>query len=172
MRGGEERGALNVLEFCWDGQQQQHQRAGSANHALENPSHQPPTPHTADPTQNTGTSLLETFDIGQLRSHVQTVRDEVVRAAAKNGATAAAAAAAYQDPKDICTVCKQSKFTFEPPCLYCTQCGQRIKRGQTYYCTPQVGVEGGRGRGRWVWQWSFGAAGQAVQQLHLMINNP
>jgi hypothetical protein len=98
-----------------------------------------PTQPTRPPprTQNTGTSLLETFDLPQLRAHVDRVREEVTRAAAKAGG-GGAAAAAYADPKDVCTVCKQSKFTFEPPCLYCTQCGQRIKRGQTYHCTPAV----------------------------------
>jgi hypothetical protein len=74
--------------------------------------------------------------MAQLRTHIGRVREEVTRLAAKSSGSAAAA---YADPKDICTVCKQSKFTFEPPCLYCTQCGQRIRRGQTFHCTPPVG---------------------------------
>ena len=106
--------------------------------------------HAHTCTQNTGTSLLETFDLDQLRAHVERVREEVARLAGKSGggsgsaaaataaAAAAAAAAAHADPKDVCTVCQQSKFSFEPPCIYCTQCGQRIRRGQTYYGTPPV----------------------------------
>jgi hypothetical protein len=39
------------------------------------------------------------------------------------------------NPGDDCKVCGLTKLTFEPPCIYCTQCGQRIKRGQTYHCT-------------------------------------
>jgi E1A/CREB-binding protein len=49
---------------------------------------------------------------------------------------AAAAAAKPVNPEDACTVCNQGRLLFEPPCLYCTQCGQRIKRGQTYHATP------------------------------------
>lgn len=30
----------------------------------------------------------------------------------------------------MCKACRQSRLTFEPPSLYCTCCGQRIKRNQ------------------------------------------
>ncbi len=49
---------------------------------------------------------------------------------------AAAQQQALQGQADLCTVCQCSKLTFEPPVLYCSTCGQRIKRGQTYYATP------------------------------------
>ena len=30
----------------------------------------------------------------------------------------------------VCLACNQNRLTFEPPSLYCTCCGQRIKRNQ------------------------------------------
>lgn len=30
----------------------------------------------------------------------------------------------------MCLACNQNRLTFEPPSLYCTCCGQRIKRNQ------------------------------------------
>ena len=30
----------------------------------------------------------------------------------------------------MCKACRQSRLTFEPPSLFCTCCGQRIKRNQ------------------------------------------
>lgn len=44
-------------------------------------------------------------------------------------------------------VCGLTKLTFEPPCIYCVTCGQRIKRGQTYHCTPME--PGSEFRGFW-----------------------
>ncbi|MEW5317257.1 MAG: hypothetical protein WDW38_008570 [Sanguina aurantia] len=35
-----------------------------------------------------------------------------------------------------CQVCLLTKLSFEPPVIYCTQCANKIKRGQTYYSTP------------------------------------
>jgi E1A/CREB-binding protein len=78
--------------------------------------------------QNTGTSLLETFDMLQIRDHV-----ELIRQAAYMQRTPQTMPV---NPDDACRVCQQTKLTFEPPCLYCTQCGQRIKRGQVYHTTP------------------------------------
>jgi hypothetical protein len=105
--------------------------------------------------------------MGQLRAHVDRVREEVARLASKSGgggAAAAAAAAASADPKDVCTVCRQSKFTFEPPCLYCTQCGQRIKRGQTFHSTPPV-----RGRRGAAGLWGSAAAGAETGRRVLFL---
>lgn len=78
--------------------------------------------------QNTGTSLLETFNQEQIEMHVRTTYDQ-----------AQASKVPAQMPINIgddCKVCGLTKLTFEPPCIYCTTCGQRIKRGQTYHCTP------------------------------------
>jgi E1A/CREB-binding protein len=77
--------------------------------------------------QNTGTSLLECFDLSQIRVHL-----DQIQTAAQQTKTAAQLPV---NPGDDCKVCGLTKLTFEPPCIYCTQCGQRIKRGQIYHCT-------------------------------------
>jgi hypothetical protein len=78
--------------------------------------------------QNTGTSLLECFDFQAIDTHVTTTW-ELAQAAR-------VPAQMPINPGDECKVCGLTKLTFEPPCIYCTTCGQRIKRGQTYHCTP------------------------------------
>lgn len=100
-------------------------------HAGMEDEHRAKRPREKDPmilAKNTGTSLIETFEIEQIRSHVEQLR---IAAAAKPSV-----AGPPVDPNDACNICGQTKLTFEPPCLYCTQCGQRIKRGQTFHCTP------------------------------------
>lgn len=77
--------------------------------------------------KNTGTSLLECFDLSQIRIHL-----EQIATAAQQTKTAAQLPV---NPGDDCKVCGLTKLTFEPPCIYCTTCGQRIKRGQIYHCT-------------------------------------
>lgn len=77
--------------------------------------------------QNTGTSLLECFDAHAIHTHVTTTYEH-----AQSSKTPAQMPV---NPGDECKVCGLTKLTFEPPCIYCTTCGQRIKRGQTYHCT-------------------------------------
>ena len=91
--------------------------------------------HSTLCTQNTGMSLLETFCADQIRSHVRSIQE-------------AAAAQRLHVPAhvahtDICMVCGLHKILFEPPLIYCLLCGQKIKRGQVYYCTPTGGGETG-----------------------------
>lgn len=89
--------------------------------------------------QNTGTSLLETFDSQAIEVHVRTTYEQ---------AQASKVPAQMPiNPGDDCKVCGLTKLTFEPPCIYCTTCGQRIKRGQTYHCTPME--PGSEFRGFW-----------------------
>ncbi len=35
--------------------------------------------------------------------------------------------------ENMCKACGDKRLTFEPPSLYCTCCGQRIKRNQVHY---------------------------------------
>eukprot|EP00878_Enallax_costatus_P007519 GHUV01007875.1.p1 GENE.GHUV01007875.1~~GHUV01007875.1.p1 ORF type:complete len:926 (+),score=290.96 GHUV01007875.1:200-2779(+) len=84
--------------------------------------------------KNTGTSLLECFDMNQIRVHL-----EQIQQAAQQTNTASQLPV---NPGDDCKVCGLTKLTFEPPCIYCIQCGQRIKRGQIYHCTvPEPGCD-------------------------------
>ena len=36
--------------------------------------------------------------------------------------------------ENSCQLCAVEKLTFEPPPIYCTPCGARIKRNAMYYC--------------------------------------
>lgn len=78
--------------------------------------------------QNTGTSLLETFTAEQIKLHLELVRS--AQAQVKAGQ------APPLNPSDMCTVCQCTKLLYEPPVIYCSLCGLKIKRGQTYYSTP------------------------------------
>ncbi|MEW5301948.1 MAG: hypothetical protein WDW36_004771 [Sanguina aurantia] len=77
--------------------------------------------------KNTGTSLLEAYEPRMIIDHVNSLQS----AAAAQRETQADAPAS-----DICKVCLLTKLSFEPPVIYCTQCANKIKRGQTYYSTP------------------------------------
>jgi E1A/CREB-binding protein len=37
--------------------------------------------------------------------------------------------------ENACRLCAVEKLTFEPPPIYCTACGARIKRNASYYTT-------------------------------------
>ncbi|KAG1663398.1 hypothetical protein FOA52_011676 [Chlamydomonas sp. UWO 241] len=99
------------------GQQGQHKRA-----------------RTGEPlvSKNTGTSLLETFTAEQIRVH-----NKQIHAA---GASARALLPPGTQPSETCGVCGIIRLTFEPPVIYCMACGLKIKRGQTFYTTPEINV--------------------------------
>jgi hypothetical protein len=80
--------------------------------------------------QNTGTSLLETFSIEEIQRH----KDSIY--AAQNQQRQVQAPPANQS--DACSVCGCTRLLYEPPVLYCTMCALKIKRGQTYYATPNT----------------------------------
>lgn len=63
---------------------------------------------------------------------------------------AAAQAQPPPNPDDVCKVCGCAKLLYEPPVLYCSMCNLKIKRGQTYYCTPMD--KGAEVRGCWCHQ--------------------
>eukprot|EP00775_Hariotina_reticulata_P012625 gene12625-12755_t len=71
--------------------------------------------------------LSKCFTFDEIRTHLESIAE-----AAEKTKTAAQMPL---NPGDECKVCNLTKLTFEPPCIYCTQCGQRIKRGQIYHCT-------------------------------------
>eukprot|EP00879_Flechtneria_rotunda_P004691 GHRR01004955.1.p1 GENE.GHRR01004955.1~~GHRR01004955.1.p1 ORF type:complete len:1088 (+),score=359.45 GHRR01004955.1:402-3266(+) len=77
--------------------------------------------------KNTGTSLLECFEFHEIRTHLETIATTAQQTKTQSQLPV--------NPGDECKVCGLTKLTFEPPCIYCIQCGQRIKRGQTYHCT-------------------------------------
>ena len=81
--------------------------------------------------RNTGTSLLETFTLEQLEMHLSLTYEAAtpLRQAQVNRP---------HNPQEdtLCMVCEVTKLTFEPATLYCSTCGNKIKRSQTYYTVP------------------------------------
>ena len=77
-----------------------------------------------------GTSLLEVFTVGEIQRHLQVQRATIPPPKKDNNIPA--------NPEDCCTVCGQGDLLFEPPCIYCDLCYQRIKRHQVYYTNIQT----------------------------------
>ena len=81
--------------------------------------------------RNTGTSLLETFTLEQLSMHLSLTYE------AATPARQAQVTRPHNPQEDtLCMVCLVTKLTFEPATLYCSTCGNKIKRSQTYYTVP------------------------------------
>ena len=76
--------------------------------------------------ENAGTSLVEAFDLLQIRTHIQMLRTT----AATPGSRAQQRSEFDFADDSVCKACLQARLTYEPPSLYCTCCGQRIKRNQ------------------------------------------
>ncbi|CAH8321388.1 unnamed protein product [Eruca vesicaria subsp. sativa] len=77
-----------------------------------------------------GVSLTEMFTPDQVREHILSLRQWVGQSKAKvekNQAMENLMSA------NSCQLCAVEKLTFEPPPLYCTPCGARIKRNAMYY---------------------------------------
>jgi hypothetical protein len=76
---------------------------------------------------------VETFTDPQIIEHIEQIRLGMQQQQAR-----AAQAGMLQvpiNPADACSVCNCVKMLFEPPLVYCTCCGQKIKRSQVFYCT-------------------------------------
>lgn len=76
---------------------------------------------------NQGTSLLEAFSVEEIATHLKMLR-------LRPGQVGEVPI--DQTDENMCKACGDKRLTFEPPSLYCTCCGQRIKRNQVYYTTP------------------------------------
>nr|KYP53841.1 Histone acetyltransferase HAC1 [Cajanus cajan] len=85
-----------------------------------------------------GVSLTELFTPEQVREHITGLRQWVGQAslyiiskskAEKNQAME------HSMSENSCQLCAVEKLTFEPPPIYCTTCGVRIKRNNMYYTT-------------------------------------
>jgi E1A/CREB-binding protein len=82
--------------------------------------------------QNTGTSLVDTFDDRQIETHINKMRITMQQQQQRQPMNLMQQAF---NPADACAVCNCTKLLFEPPLVYCTSCGQKIKRSQVFYCT-------------------------------------
>ncbi|KAB1212752.1 Histone acetyltransferase HAC12 [Morella rubra] len=77
-----------------------------------------------------GVSLTELFTPEQVREHITGLRQWVGQSKAKAEKNQAMEHAMSENS---CQLCAVEKLTFEPPPIYCTPCGARIKRNAMYY---------------------------------------
>ncbi|XP_042479129.1 histone acetyltransferase HAC1-like isoform X2 [Macadamia integrifolia] len=77
-----------------------------------------------------GVSLTELFTPEQIREHIIGLRKWVGQSKAKAERNQAME---HSMSENSCQLCAVEKLTFEPPPIYCTPCGARIKRNAMYY---------------------------------------
>ncbi|XP_057786527.1 histone acetyltransferase HAC1-like isoform X2 [Salvia miltiorrhiza] len=77
-----------------------------------------------------GVSLTELFTPEQVRQHIAGLRRWVGQSKAKAEKNQAME---HSMSENSCQLCAVEKLTFEPPPIYCTPCGARIKRNAMYY---------------------------------------
>ncbi|KAG9450176.1 hypothetical protein H6P81_010141 [Aristolochia fimbriata] len=77
-----------------------------------------------------GVSLTELFTPEQVRAHIRGLRQWVGQSKAKAEKNQAME---HSMSENSCQLCAVEKLTFEPPPIYCTPCGARIKRNVMFY---------------------------------------
>ncbi|KAI4329468.1 hypothetical protein L6164_021727 [Bauhinia variegata] len=77
-----------------------------------------------------GVSLTELFTPEQVREHITGLRRWVGQSKSKAEKNQAME---HSMSENSCQLCAVEKLTFEPPPIYCTTCGARIKRNAMYY---------------------------------------
>ncbi|XP_047316063.1 histone acetyltransferase HAC1-like [Impatiens glandulifera] len=75
-------------------------------------------------------SLMELFTPEQVREHIRGLRRWVGQSKAKAEKNQALG---HSMSENSCQLCAIERLTFEPPPMYCTPCGARIKRNAMYY---------------------------------------
>ncbi|MFQ6659376.1 hypothetical protein Gotur_028296 [Gossypium turneri] len=77
-----------------------------------------------------GVSLTELFTPEQVREHIKGLRQWVGQSKSKAEKNQAME---HSMSENSCQLCAVEKLTFEPPPIYCSTCGARIKRNAMYY---------------------------------------
>ncbi|KAK8964693.1 Histone acetyltransferase HAC1 [Platanthera guangdongensis] len=77
-----------------------------------------------------GVSLIEIFAVEQVRDHIIGLRQWIGQSKAKAEKNQAMERSMSENS---CQLCAVEKLAFEPPPIYCTLCGARIKRNAMYY---------------------------------------
>ncbi|GFP90889.1 histone acetyltransferase hac1 [Phtheirospermum japonicum] len=77
-----------------------------------------------------GVSMIELFTPEQVRQHIMGLRQWIGQSRAKAERNQAME---HSMSENSCQLCAVEKLTFEPPPIYCTPCGARIKRNAMYY---------------------------------------
>ncbi|KAG9141278.1 hypothetical protein Leryth_001754 [Lithospermum erythrorhizon] len=83
-----------------------------------------------------GVSLIELFTPEQVREHIRGLRQWVGQSKAKAEKNQAME---HSMSENSCQLCAVEKVTFEPPPIYCSPCGARIKKRNAMYYT--IGAE-------------------------------
>ncbi|XP_022158282.1 histone acetyltransferase HAC1 isoform X2 [Momordica charantia] len=102
------------------------------------PSIQDPSTHVTEHAAGTksgkpkikGVSLTELFTPEQVREHIISLRQWVGQSKSKAEKNQAMEQSMSENS---CQLCAVEKLTFEPPPIYCTPCGARIKRNAMYH---------------------------------------
>ncbi|KAK9066807.1 hypothetical protein SSX86_014130 [Deinandra increscens subsp. villosa] len=77
-----------------------------------------------------GVSMIELFTPEQVQEHISALRQWVGQSKAKVEKNQALE---HSMSENSCQLCAVEKLTFEPPPIYCTPCGARIKRNAMFY---------------------------------------
>ncbi|KAJ6830790.1 histone acetyltransferase HAC1-like isoform X3 [Iris pallida] len=77
-----------------------------------------------------GVSLTELFTPEQIRDHIVSLRQWIGQSKAKAEKNQAMELSMSENS---CQLCAVERLTFEPPPIYCTPCGARIKRNAMYH---------------------------------------
>ncbi|KAL7605928.1 hypothetical protein Lser_V15G19140 [Lactuca serriola] len=77
-----------------------------------------------------GVSMIELFTPEQVREHITGLRQWVGQSKAKVEKNQALE---HSMSENSCQLCAVEKLSFEPPPIYCTPCGARIKRNAMFY---------------------------------------
>ncbi|XP_043717703.1 histone acetyltransferase HAC1-like [Telopea speciosissima] len=80
-----------------------------------------------------GVSLTELFNKEQTKEHILSLRQWVGQGKAKVEKNHAMA---HSTSENACQLCKMENLSFQPPPIYCSLCGARIKRKVMYYTAP------------------------------------
>ncbi|CAN4090415.1 unnamed protein product [Withania somnifera] len=102
---------------------------------------QPKQENTSAPFENTtgskpgkpkikGVSMMELFTPEQVREHIRGLRQWIGQSKAKAEKNQAME---HSMSENSCQLCAVEKLNFEPPPIYCSPCGARIKRNAMYY---------------------------------------
>ncbi|XP_055802488.1 histone acetyltransferase HAC1-like isoform X2 [Solanum dulcamara] len=102
---------------------------------------QPKQENTSAPSESTtesksgkpkikGVSMMELFTPEQVREHIIGLRQWIGQSKAKAEKNQAME---HSMSENSCQLCAVEKLNFEPPPIYCTPCGARIKRNAMYY---------------------------------------
>ncbi|KAL7086653.1 hypothetical protein ACP275_13G014500 [Erythranthe tilingii] len=100
---------------------------------------QPKLESSSVPSENTsksgkpkikGVSMIELFTPEEVRQHIMGLRQWVGQSKAKAERNQAME---HSMSENSCQLCAVEKLNFEPPPIYCTPCGARIKRNAMYY---------------------------------------